>query len=126
MKTDQVLGSIFEFASKGDYNELDWRTVGSGRSLNMCFMVLTGEKELMIVLTKNAFREKTVDNDGWQQKEFKIELLVPFQIYYNWLQLIFNTLLPLSSLIGMNIQIYLTMKGRWGGSSLDQFNRCGH
>ena len=35
--------------------------------------------------------------------------LVPFQIYYNWLQLIFNTLLPLSSLIGMNIQIYLTI-----------------
>ena len=32
MKTDQVLGSIFEFAGKGDYNELDWRTVGSGRS----------------------------------------------------------------------------------------------
>ena len=52
--------------------------------------------------------------------------LVPFQIYYNWLQLIFNTLLPLSSLIGMNIQIYLTMKGRWGDSSVDHFNRCDH
>jgi len=50
------------------------------------------------------------------------ENTIYIKIYYNWLQLIFNTLLPLSSLIGMNIQIYLTMKGRWGDSSVDHFN----
>ena len=33
MKTDQVFYSIFEFPGKGDYNQLDWRTVRACRSL---------------------------------------------------------------------------------------------
>lgn len=44
------------------------------------------------------------------------------QIYCTWLNVIFNTLIPITILIGMNIRIYLTMKGQWHAGSFDHFN----